>query len=233
MTDPVTGPATGPSGPAHGGSVDEALRAAVVDLLDRADAAAGGPGTGILPIVQAGAPVLRAVAAPYTGQLGDVLPRLVEAMRRTMHAAPGVGLAAPQIGLGLAIAVVEDAGAAADDPRERTPLPFRVLVDPWYEPVPGPDGEPERAAFHEGCLSVHGWQAVVARYRSVRLTGRDETGAPIDEVLTGWPARIAQHETDHLAGELYLDRARLRTLTSNENLVRYGAVADPGFVDQG
>ena len=67
--------------------------------------------------------MLRTPAAPYTGQLGDVLPRLLEAMRRTMHAAPGVGLAAPQVGIGLAIAVVEDAGAGDDDPRERTPLP--------------------------------------------------------------------------------------------------------------
>ena len=213
--------------------MDEALRAAVVDLLDRADAAADGPGTGILPIVQAGAPVLRAPAASYTGQLGDALARLLEAMRRTMHAAPGVGLAAPQVGIGLAIAVVEDAGTGADDPRERAPLPYRVLLDPAYEPLPGPDGAPERAAFHEGCLSVQGWQAVVARHRRVRLTGRDETGTPIDEVLTGWPARIVQHETDHLAGELYLDHARLRTLTSNENLLRYGQVVDPGLVDQG
>lgn len=212
-------------------SVDEDLRAAVVDLLDRADAAADGPGTGVLPIVQAGAPVLRARSAPYAGQLGDVLPRLLEAMRRTMHAAPGVGLAAPQVGIGLAIAVVEDAGTDADDPRERTPLPFRVLVDPRYEPVPGPDGEPERVAFHEGCLSVRGWQAVVARYRSVLLTARDETGAAVDEVLTGWPARIVQHETDHLAGELYLEHARLRTLTSNENLVRYDQHVDLGIVD--
>ncbi|GAB6938053.1 peptide deformylase [Isoptericola variabilis] len=222
-------------GPAD--AVDEALRAAVVDLLDRADAAADGPGTGLLPIVQAGAPVLRTRAASYTGQLGDVLPRLLEAMRRTMHAAPGVGLAAPQVGIGLAVAVVEDAGASpgsgADDPRERTPLPYRVLLDPAYEPLTGPDGEPERAAFHEGCLSVHGWQAVVARHRRVRLTGRDETGAPIDEVLTGWPARIVQHETDHLAGELYLDHARLRTLTSNENLLRYGQVTDPASADSG
>ncbi|MEU2201970.1 peptide deformylase [Isoptericola sp. NPDC019482] len=224
----MTGPGTG---------VDEALRAAVVDLLDRADAAADAPGAGLLPIVQAGAPVLRTPAAPYTGQLGDVLPRLLDAMRRTMHAAPGVGLAAPQVGIGLAVAVVEDAGispdAGADDPRERTPLPYRVLIDPRYEPLPGPDGEPERAAFHEGCLSVHGWQAVVARHRSVRLTGRDENGAPIDEVLAGWPARIVQHETDHLAGELYLDHARLRTLTTNENLVRYGQVVDPELVDLG
>ncbi|MGF0115807.1 peptide deformylase [Promicromonospora sp. Marseille-Q5078] len=213
--------------------VDDALRAAVVDLLDRTDAAADGPGTGLLSIVQAGMPVLRAPAAPYTGQLGDALPRLLDAMRRTMHAAPGVGLAAPQVGIGLAIAVVEDAGAGPDDPRERTPLPFRVLIDPRYEPLPGPGGEPERVEFHEGCLSVSGWQAVVARPRRVRLTGRDEHGAPIDEVLAGWPARIVQHETDHLAGELYLDHARLRTLTSNENLLRYGQVADPGFVDLG
>ncbi|MFI2103737.1 peptide deformylase [Isoptericola sp. NPDC019693] len=215
---------------------DDALRAAVVDLLDRADAAADGPGTGLLPIVQAGAPVLRTPATPYAGQLGDTLPRLLDAMRRTMHAAPGVGLAAPQVGIGLAIAVVEDAGASPDagaDPRERSPLPYRVLLDPAYEPLPGPDGEPELAAFHEGCLSVHGWQAVVARHRRVRLTARDETGAPVDEVLTGWPARIVQHETDHLAGELYLDHARLRTLTSNENLLRYGNLVDPGFVEQG
>jgi peptide deformylase len=225
------GPVT--DGPVTDDPVDAALRAAVVDLLDRADAAAGGPGTGLLPIVQAGAPVLRAPAASYTGQLGDVLPRLLDAMRRTMHAAPGVGLAAPQVGIGLAIAVVEDAGAAADDPRERSPLPYRVLIDPRYEPLPGPDGEPERAAFHEGCLSVSGWQAVVARHRRVRLTCRDETGAPVDEVLVGWPARIVQHETDHLAGVLYLDHARLRTLTSNENLLRYGPVADLGLVEQG
>nr|WP_217700754.1 peptide deformylase [Krasilnikoviella flava] len=202
-------------------------------MLDRSDAEADGPGRGLLPIVQAGAPVLRSPAAPYTGQLGDVLPRLLDAMRRTMHAAPGVGLAAPQVGIGLAIAVVEDAGTSVDDPRERTPLPYRVLIDPRYEPLPGPGGEPERAAFHEGCLSVSGWQAVVARHRRVRLTGRDETGAPVDEVLAGWPARIVQHETDHLAGELYLDHARLRTLTSNENLVRYGQVVDLGFVEQG
>jgi len=226
VTDgPVPG---GPPAPRAADGVDDALRAAVVDLLDRADDAAEGPGTGVLPIVQAGAPVLRTPAAPYTGQLGDVMPRLLDAMRRTMHAAPGVGLAAPQVGIGLAIAVVEDAGTDAADPRERTALPFRVLVDPRYRPLPGPDGAPEKVAFHEGCLSVSGWQAVVARHRRVRLTGRDEHGAPIDEVLVGWPARIVQHETDHLAGELYLDHARLRTLTSNENLVRYGQVVDLG-----
>ncbi|PZR55489.1 peptide deformylase [Xylanimonas oleitrophica] len=197
------------------------MRAAVADLL-----AAVGP-DGVLPIVQAGDPVLRTPAVPYTGQLGDLLPGLVEVMRRTMHAAPGVGLAAPQVGIGLALAVVEDAGAPGD-PRERTPLPFRVLVNPSYEPVGDPVGEPRRVGFFEGCLSVSGWQAVVARWHEVRLTAQDETGSVVDERLVGWPARIVQHETDHLRGELYLDHAQTRSLTSNENLARYWATSvDP------
>jgi len=177
---------------------------------------------GLPPIVQAGHPVLRTPAVPYSGQLGDVLGRLLDAMRTTMHAAPGVGLAAPQVGVGLAVAVVEDPGLDVDDDRERTPLAYRVLVNPRYEPV----GD-ERRTFAEGCLSVHGWQAERTRARSVRLTGQDETGAALDEVLTGWPARIVQHETDHLRGELYLDGADLRTLASTTGAVRRpGARAD-------
>jgi peptide deformylase len=163
-----------------------------------------------LPIVQAGHPVLRQVAEPYDGQLSpELLDDLVEALRVSMHAAPGVGLAAPQVGLGLALAVVEDSGADEEDPRERYSLPFRVLVNPRYSPV----GE-ELASFEEGCLSVLGYEAVVARHLRVRLTGHDQTGRALDEELTGWPARIVQHETDHLSGTLYLDRADLRTLAS-------------------
>jgi peptide deformylase len=189
------------------------VREHVLRLLEAADTAPGG----VAPIVQAGHPVLRAVAAPYDGQLDDSeLAALVELMRRTMHAAPGVGLAAPQIGLSLALAVVEDPGAM--DPevaelRERPPLPFRVLVNPRYEAI----GD-ERAAFYEGCLSVVGYQAVVARHRSVRLTGADESGRALDEVATGWPARIVQHETDHLGGTLYVDRAELRSLSASDEL---------------
>lgn len=168
---------------------------------------------GVLPIVQAGHPVLRQPAAAYDGQLGDLLPALLDSMRLTMVDAPGVGLAAPQIGIGLQIAVVHDEGAPVGDPRERTPLEHRVLVNPAYVGV----GD-ERRSFFEGCLSVHGYQAVVARYRTVRLTGWDESGVVIDEELTGWPARIIQHETDHLRGELYLDHAEIRSLTTTDNL---------------
>lgn len=193
-------------------SSDRALRDAIEQHLDT-------HARGVLPIVHAGHPVLRVPAARYDGQLGDLLPALLESMRLTMLDAPGVGLAAPQIGIGLALAVVQDPGVGETelaDVRERTPLAYRVLVNPDYDGA-GSD----RRSFYEGCLSVPGYQAVVSRHRSVRLTCTDETGRAVDEVLTGWPARIVQHETDHLRGELYLDHARTRSLASNENLARY------------
>jgi peptide deformylase len=189
------------------------------EIVEALLAEAAGSPTGTVGIVQAGHPVLRAVAEPYDGQLdGRTLAALIAVMHETMRLAPGVGLAAPQIGLSLALAVIEDPGAA--DPeiervRERTPLPFRVLVNPRYEPA---DGNEERVDFYEGCLSVVGYQADVPRLRAVRLTGADELGAPLDEVVTGWPARIVQHETDHLGGMLYLDRARLRSLAASDEL---------------
>ncbi|MEU9572640.1 peptide deformylase [Streptomyces massasporeus] len=167
-----------------------------------------------LAIVAAGDPVLRRGTEPYDGQLGPaLLDRFVEALRVTMRAAPGVGLAAPQVGVELRIAVIEDPAPVPEEvrlTRGRVPQPFRVLVNPAYEPV----GD-VRAAFFEGCLSVPGWQAVVARHAQVRLTGQDEHGQALDEVFEGWPARIVQHETDHLDGVLYLDRAEPRSLSSN------------------
>ncbi|NUP36831.1 MAG: peptide deformylase [Streptomyces sp.] len=173
--------------------------------------AAGGP----LPIVAAGDPVLRRGTERFDGQLDPaLLARFIEALRVTMHEAPGVGLAAPQVGVELRIAVIEDPAPVPEEvrlARGRVPQPFRVLVNPTYEPV-----GTARAAFFEGCLSVPGWQAVVARHAQVRLRGADEFGRPVDEVFSGWPARIVQHETDHLDGILYLDRAELRSLSSNQ-----------------
>ncbi|GGQ77448.1 peptide deformylase [Streptomyces asoensis] len=173
--------------------------------------APGGP----LPIVAAGDPVLRTGTERYDGQLEPaLLARFVEALRTTMHAAPGVGLAAPQVGVELRIAVIEDPAPVPQEMRlvrGRVPQPFRVLVNPSYEAA-----GPARAAFFEGCLSVPGYQAVVARHAEVRLTGSDEHGRPLDEVFGGWPARIVQHETDHLDGVLYLDRAEPRSLCANQ-----------------
>ncbi|MGW0914439.1 peptide deformylase [Streptomyces sp. NPDC002784] len=181
---------------------------------------------GPLPIVAAGDPVLRRETERYDGQLGPaLLARFIEALRLTMHAAPGVGLAAPQVGVPLRIAVLEDPAPVPEEvrlARGRVPQPFRVLVNPSYEPV-----GPARAAFFEGCLSVPGWQAVVARAAEVRLTGADEHGRALDEVFTGWPARIVQHETDHLDGTLYLDRAEPRSLSSNQAMAERWAQPTP------
>ena len=184
--------------------------------------AVGGP----LPIVSAGDPVLRRGIEPFDGQLEPaLLARFIEALRVTMHAAPGVGVAAPQVGVELRIAVIEDPAPVPDEVRVvrgRVPQPFQVLVNPSYEPV-----GTVRAAFFEGCLSVPGWQAVVARPLEVRLSGEDEYGRPVDEVFNGWPARIVQHETDHLDGMLYLDRAELRSLSSNEAMAQRWTQATP------
>lgn len=198
-------------------------------LVDLVEELLSGPRP--LPVVRTGNPVLRQPAMSYEGQLGaELLARLVEAMKESMRAAPGVGLAAPQIGVPLRLAVIEDPvelppelrGTRPEMPAEvrhirgRVPLPFRVLVNPLYEPV----GE-RRAAFFEGCLSVPGLQAVVARPERVRLRGEDETGRSFDEEFTGWPARIVQHETDHLDGTLYLDRAELRSLATHEAVAEH------------
>ncbi|MFC3572473.1 peptide deformylase [Streptomyces yaanensis] len=184
--------------------------------------ATGGP----LPIVAAGDPVLRRGTEPFDGQLDPaLLARFIEALRETMHAAPGVGLAAPQVGVELRIAVIEDPAPVPEEirlARGRVPQPFRVLVNPSYEAVGS-----ERAAFYEGCLSVPGWQAVVARHARVRLRALDEHGVAVDEEFTGWPARIVQHETDHLDGMLYLDRAELRSLSSNEATAQRWAQPTP------
>lgn len=171
---------------------------------------------GVAPIVQAGDPVLRRPAAAYTGQLSDEqLFGLLEVMRATMHAAPGVGLAAPQIGIGVRIAVIEDRVRLPEDQareRERTPLPFMPLINPSWHPLSN-----ERAAFFEGCLSVRGYQAVTTRFAHVRLRSEDPDGNAHSRDFRGWPARIIQHELDHLDGTLYLDRADIRSLTADDN----------------
>ncbi|AXE90392.1 peptide deformylase [Streptomyces sp. Go-475] len=181
---------------------------------------------GPLTMVTAGDPVLRRGTEPYDGQLDPaLLARFVEALRVTMRAAPGVGLAAPQVGVELRIAVIEDPAPVPEEVRVvrgRVPQPFRVLVNPAYEAVGG-----ARAAFFEGCLSVPGYQAVVARPGAVRLTGQDEHGRALDEVFTGWPARIVQHETDHLDGVLYLDRAEARSLSSHQAVAERWAQPTP------
>lgn len=196
----------------HRTTVDTNLSRAVERLMDSAT------DDGILPIVQAGEPVLRSRCVAYDGQLTRAtLDKLIALMRSTMLAAPGVGLAAPQIGLGLALAVIEDhVYDDDDDPRDIVELPFHAIINPSYEPI----GTQTRS-FYEGCLSVHGYQAVRQRWLDIQATWQDEDGNTHKETMHGWPARIFQHETDHLRGELYIDRAEMRSLSSDENLEDY------------
>ncbi|MCQ9165809.1 peptide deformylase [Arthrobacter sp. STN4] len=193
---------------------DDDVRAAVDAVL---------AGDGLPAIVQAGHPVLRARAVPFTGQIpAGQLARLVGLMRQVMHAAPGVGLAAPQIGIPLQLAVLEDlydVPAGNAEARDRRPLEFLAVLNPHYTPV-----GTETASHYEGCLSVSGWQAVVGRAATVDLAYDDVQGHPVLRRLSGWQARIAQHETDHLSGILYLDRAHTRSLSSNgEYAARWAA----------
>lgn len=189
-----------------------AIRSLVLPMLEQE----------LVPIVQLGHPVLRRPALPYEGQLeASELQALIELMRRVMHHAPGVGLAAPQIGIPLRLAVLEDTYAADPDGpelRERTPLDFFTIINPRYEPM-----DDRTASFYEGCLSFEGYQAVVDRYRLVRLDYEDEHGQAQQRAFSGWPARIVQHETDHLNGIVYVDKAYTRSLSSNAEYPRWAS----------
>lgn len=167
------------------------------------------------PITQTGAPVLRERAKDVTPQqlsspeFKALVARMVEAMR----AAPGVGLAAPQLGVSMRVLVMEDrqdlqASLTKEElaERERVPVPLRVIINPTLTPV----GE-EKVTFFEGCLSVSGFAALVERFREVEVSGLDENGQPVVWKVRGWPARILQHEVDHLNGTLYVDRMITRS----------------------
>ena len=177
------------------------------------------------PIVQAGSPVLRAAAAPVpeemlgTKKLRDLAATMTEVMRR----APGVGLAAPQIGIGLALIVLEDGeslmsrlGPEEREVRGRVAFPLKVIANP----VLTTHGT-GRATFFEGCLSVPGYMALVERDLEVEVRGVDEKGDPVAWRVAGWPARILQHEVDHLRGTLYVDRMITRTFTANAEAPRW------------
>jgi len=188
----------------------------------------------VLKIVQAGHPVLRQKARPLTvGEIrGPEIARLVEEMRETMRDAPGVGLAAPQVGLPIQLVVIEDRPEYLDrgDPdemreRERSAVPFQVLINPRLAIV---DSTPVEQ--FEGCLSVADFMMIVPRVRAVKVDGLDHNAQPVTLSFSGWPARILQHEIDHLRGVLCIDRMRSRTLTNVRNHARYWQDRGPAEV---
>lgn len=178
-----------------------------------------------LKIVQVGEPVLRRRARVLSKE-EIVLPeiqRTIAFMQETMRDAPGVGLAAPQVGLALQLAVIEDRPEYSKDisadrlaERQRQVVPFQVLINPVIV-----EQSEEQVEFFEGCLSLAGFSALVKRSRSVAVEYLDERGEARRIEAQGWYARILQHEIDHLNGRLYIDRMDTRTFMSLDNLGRY------------
>lgn len=175
-----------------------------------------------LRIVQAGHPALRANSRPVADDLPPTqLAELIEAMVITMVEAPGVGVAAPQVGLPVRLVVMadqvdEDDDADGDDPYERRTLPLMAVLNPRYERVKGEDTV---TYGWEGCLSVDGWRSLVPRPKVIRALGTvvepDGSRRELDEILRGWPARIFQHEADHLDGVLCHDLGVPRSLVQD------------------
>ena len=178
-----------------------------------------------LQIVQCGDPALRKVARPMSVDeiRSASTKRLIEQMRDTMREAPGVGLAAPQIGESIQLAVIEDRVHYTTDisseqlaERQRSQVDFHVIINPKISIV----GE-TTMDFFEGCLSVAGFAAVVRRGANVRVECLNEWAEPITLTAQGWYARILQHEIDHLNGTLYIDRMQTRSFTTTENVDRF------------
>lgn len=175
----------------------------------------------LLKIVQVGEPVLREAARILTAEeiKSREVQKLIEDMRETMHKAPGVGLAAPQIGRSLQLAVIEDKPEYMKDvgdnflrERERQPVPFHAIINPKITPL-----DSGAVDFFEGCLSLAGFTAIVPRARKVRVDCLDAKGRPRVIEASGWYARILQHEIDHLRGAIYIDRMLPRSFMGVEN----------------
>lgn len=177
-----------------------------------------------MDIVQVGEAVLRGKSKALRRDeiLGSRIQELITRMRDAMRNAPGVGLAAPQIGVPLSIAVIEDKPEYMKDipehvlaARGRRPVPFHVIVNPVLMLHPGTTVE-----FFEGCLSLAGFTAIVPRAEAVRVECLDQHGEPQVIEASGWYARILQHEIDHLNGTLYIDRMLSRSFSSVESHAR-------------
>ena len=168
----------------------------------------------ILKIARMGHPVLLARAAPVQNLAAPDLQRLLADMAETLEDAGGVGLAAPQVFRPLRLFIYR---VPQDRDEEGEEMPLTTVINPEITPL----GEAKMLGW-EGCLSIPGLRAAVPRYRNIRLTGLDEAGQPLDRTLSGFAARVAQHETDHLDGILYPMRMEdFRYFGFNEETARY------------
>jgi peptide deformylase len=155
----------------------------------------------IRAVLKMGDPRLLSPARPVEDFASPELAQLIVDMRDTMRSLNGVGLAAPQIGVGLQVVIFEvDANPRYPDAES---VPLTVLVNPVLTPL----SEVMEEAW-EGCLSVPGMRGLVPRHGALRYQGFDPAGRPIDRSVSGFHARVVQHEVDHLRGFLYPMRIR-------------------------
>jgi peptide deformylase len=175
----------------------------------------------ILEICVTGDPVLHTAARPVTA-VDDELRQLVSDMYETMDLAPGVGLAAPQVGVPLRLFVY----SYEDDDG----LPWRgVAINPVLWISPPPIGELDEEEESEGCLSVPGERHPLRRSEAAMLIGTDLEGKPVELRVVGWRARILQHEFDHLDGILYVDRLELPHSRRAAKAIRKSGWGVPGI----
>lgn len=175
----------------------------------------------LLKLYQAGQPILRKSAQRVTTQqlASKHVQDVINFMISTLRDAPGVGLAAPQVGEPLQIIILEDKVSYQQtvpktllQEQGRKPLGLQVLINPTLEII-----TPETSLYFEGCLSVEGYLGATARAKSVRLAALDRDGKEISYTATDWHARILQHELDHLLGNLYIDIMLPQSFTSAKN----------------
>lgn len=177
----------------------------------------------IRKIAQMGDPVLRrrAEEVPPAEIASARIQSLIDDMIETMRDADGAGIAAPQVNESLRISVIE----VTRNPRypDFPGIPLTVLVNPLIEPLVGtaPLADRDSIVMYEGCLSVNGIRGRVRRPRKVRVRGLDREGRALDFTWEGVPAAVVQHETDHLDGVLFVDRAEPRSLTFLREYERY------------
>lgn len=150
----------------------------------------------IRTVLRMGDPVLLQKAEPVRAFNTSELHALIQDMHDTMAHMNGAGIAAPQIGVSLRVVIF----GVGSNPRypDAEQVPYTVLINPTLTPV----GAAQEDGW-EGCLSVPGFRGVVPRYERLHYTGFDQYGKPIDRLVSGFHARVVQHETDHLDGILY------------------------------
>ncbi len=189
----------------------------------------------IRKIAQMGEPVLRRKADPIDpGEIGSpFIQTLIDDMIETMHDADGAGLAAPQVYVSLQLCVIE----VNQNPRypQFEPIPLTVLINPVITPLVGDNGQlsaEDSFQMYEGCLSVPGMRGQVTRPRKVRVRALDRDGQALDFVWESFRAVVVQHETDHLLGTLYVDRADPKSLTFLREYERFVPPA-ARILDQG